>query len=151
MGGIVWRLAYESEHPHVVLEGPDIEHLAYTQEYRVEVNGKVYVDDILDEDELALITGEYRQEVSRRDQLASPSWWPSHLAWRRASLDVGFWSPIAEAWYQDILSKYRAGTLQPRRPKEWTRYLVGWDRRAITASRRISQAAEEIIAAYTAQ
>lgn len=145
MGGIIWRLAYDAQYPHVVLFGPDIERLALTKEYRVEIGGKTYVDDLLNGDELALIGGEYRQKILHRDQTCGLSWWPSYSVWRRSALDVAFWSPIAENWYQGMVSRYRAGDAKPRNSKDWARYLVGWDKRALNTSRRVVQAAEEII------
>ena len=52
-------------------------------------------------------------------QTADVSWWPKALAWENGTLDVGYWTPFAEVWFQKRLDRIRSHEAGPKTATEW--------------------------------
>jgi hypothetical protein len=50
---------------------------------------------------------------------ADVSWWPKHAAWQGSGLNVSYWTPAAENWYQKCLEEIRQGTAVLRNVDWW--------------------------------
>jgi hypothetical protein len=131
-GGILWRLACEKlqnlgDACEVVLEGPT--EMAHFTGQRFGINGLQFSDDRLLEEEEGLICEVYKVQTGEnilftnlcvlpnpiienttwKDQASEMSWWPKPSAWDNGGLNVGFWSPNCESWYQRRLQSIREG------------------------------------------
>ena len=56
-------------------------------------------------------------------QSADMSWWPKLTAWRNSGIQVGFWSPYCEEWFQLCLKSIISSLAKPRTSKEWNQAL----------------------------
>lgn len=59
------------------------------------------------------------EDMQWQGQAADMSWWPKPNAWESSGLNVGYWSPDAERWFQMRLKAIRNGTAKLRRATEW--------------------------------
>jgi hypothetical protein len=59
-------------------------------------------------------------------QVSDSSWWPRPSAWRGSGLNVGYWSPSCEAWFQERLSKIRANKAEVRTAAQWKDAMKMW-------------------------
>jgi hypothetical protein len=128
-GGIVWRLAMEFLSPGIVLAGPS--DIASASGYIMHLLGiGDFCDDDLSEDELDLICGVYRVYTGNAvlipddvnslncciegsgDQVSHLSWWPKHSTWVKSLFNVGYWTPLAEDWFQKRLAEIRSNQTQ---------------------------------------
>ncbi|TDL15454.1 hypothetical protein BD410DRAFT_699480, partial [Rickenella mellea] len=75
-------------------------------------------------DELDLISGVYRVFTGNGLQTSASSWWPRHSAWQKGALNVGYWSPDCERWFQKRLEMIRDGKADLRSANEWKSALV---------------------------
>ncbi|KAJ7430087.1 hypothetical protein B0H11DRAFT_1765721 [Mycena galericulata] len=112
-GGDVGRLARAVVLPEDVFRGPSDDatidgiclydgHAQYA-----------YWDDGLTEQELDLICGVYHVSTGfavSGEQTTTRSWWPRPSAWESSALNVGWWTPSCEAWFQKRLETLQAGT-----------------------------------------
>ncbi|KAI0083226.1 hypothetical protein BDY19DRAFT_871073, partial [Irpex rosettiformis] len=120
-GGIVWRLAVESMPDYFsVLDGPG--QFPTIADY-VFVNGRGYVDDTLNDHELAVICGTYRLLPGMNKSLNYMSWWPPASVWKDSGFDVGYWTPSNEEWFQGRLLKIMSGAEGPKEATDWKRSL----------------------------
>ncbi|TFK69382.1 hypothetical protein BDN72DRAFT_767990 [Pluteus cervinus] len=102
-GGILWRLAMEYFHNaedamQALLSKPDL----LMSSKGVHYDNK-YQDDWLSEEEEQLICGVYKvynDDKPENSQTSDRSWWPKHVAWEKAGLNMGYWTPDCEAWFQ---------------------------------------------------
>lgn len=46
-------------------------------------------------------------------------WWPKPSAWESSGLNVGYWSPDCENWYQRRLQTIRDGNATLRSGTQW--------------------------------
>lgn len=146
MGGIVWRLAREEMDPEVVLNGHEIEAPWFTPDFRVlHGDGSCDADEYLNSDEVAFILGEYRSSTTTWGQTASPSWWPREKTWKGACFNPGFWTPAAEAWYQQTRQAYLDGSRGPNTASVWVDYLTRFDKDSTAARARVRQSSKEIL------
>ncbi|PIL30339.1 hypothetical protein GSI_07524 [Ganoderma sinense ZZ0214-1] len=133
-GGILWRLAIESVERDLVLDGPNTIKTALGITFALRDHADdVFIDDSLTADEIHIIIGTYtRDPIFWRNVSGSgfPSWWPDSGHFEASSLDFGWWSPVAEAWYCELRAKYRKGNAQPKTGPEWRNVLRNRDKRA---------------------
>jgi hypothetical protein len=56
-------------------------------------------------------------------QTSDMSWWPKHSAWRGSGLNVGWWTPDCEIWFQTRLNNIRSssGTTLLKNGAQWKR------------------------------
>ncbi|KAJ6556696.1 hypothetical protein B0H10DRAFT_1711546, partial [Mycena sp. CBHHK59/15] len=72
-----------------------------------------YWDDHLTDDEIDLICGVYHvatgfdRNAIRAEQLSTLSWWPKPATFDVSALNVGWWTPACEAFYQRRLAQMR--------------------------------------------
>ncbi|KAK7048795.1 hypothetical protein R3P38DRAFT_2505225, partial [Favolaschia claudopus] len=123
-GGIVGRLARES---FVVVKeacrGPSSE-ISYTGLQLWDGKSATsYWDDALTEEDVDLICGVYEigTGVKRTEEMQTTklSWWPKPLAFSHSGLNVGWWSPDCEHWYQQRLAVIQSGTAKLHTQAEW--------------------------------
>jgi len=158
-GGIIWRLAKEIISPDVVLCGPSSQR-CYGKHLEFPREGVIIYDDMLSELEMDVISGVYciytgipRCSLAYRayqlhltghgDQVALTSWWPRHETWSQSGMDVGYWAPFCEKWFQKRLRGIRDGTEHPRSTTEWKQALV-----FNKATNRVKEAVEEASARF---
>lgn len=82
----------------------------------------------------------------RGEQTSHSSWWPKHSAWSLSGLNLGYWAPHCETWFQKRLSEIRAGTATLRTGKQW-RDALGM----LKDTSRIRAANEKLAADYLAR
>ncbi|KAF8576635.1 hypothetical protein K439DRAFT_1366690 [Ramaria rubella] len=112
-GGIVWHLAVEHICLESVLIGPTDEVFRIGEVIRPDGEHE-YWDDTLSEEELNLICGVYHCETGDKDLL-----WPKPSSWSHSGLNVGYWSPAAEVWYQNRLAHIQDNTAELYHAKKW--------------------------------
>jgi hypothetical protein len=150
-GGVIWRLAYERVNPGIILDGPE----AVTQAagYRLveaDTPGNILVDDELTTAEIWLLIGGYQVPTTNVHQDVMVSWWPRLDQWERSGMGAGFWSPLAEQYYQRRLADCRSGKTGPLPRKAWERSIVNYDRRVRRAYRAYEDAARQVLHAAEA-
>ncbi|KAJ7689236.1 hypothetical protein B0H14DRAFT_2249385, partial [Mycena olivaceomarginata] len=60
-----------------------------------------YWDDALTQEEMNLICGVYSVETENDGlQKKEVSWWPKPAAFFHSGLNIGWWSPDCERWFQ---------------------------------------------------
>ncbi|KAF8145071.1 hypothetical protein K438DRAFT_1475847, partial [Mycena galopus ATCC 62051] len=77
-------------------------------------------DETLTDDEIDVICGVYH--VATGGDLAyitSRSWWPRPPAFAKSALNVGWWTPACEHFYQGRLQKFNAGTYRIETAHTW--------------------------------
>ena len=124
-GGIVWRLARHSIELGVASAGPSDDVFDYGSCIVSDSGGLELWDDELSDDELNLICGVYMVKT-QGNQKSDSSWWPKHSAWMNSGLNVGYWSPACEDWFQRRLDSIRTGTARLRTSTEWKVALKFW-------------------------
>ncbi|KAI1789776.1 hypothetical protein LXA43DRAFT_892236 [Ganoderma leucocontextum] len=123
-GGIVWRLALEilGAGPSVELaqQGPSSDVWHYGQAF-VPSRGDASYDDALSSDELDVICGVYKVYTANNNfsQTQDYSWWPKAGTWEDSDLDMGYWTPYCEEWFQQRLRRIWANDTEPRTAKKW--------------------------------
>ena len=73
-------------------------------------DGTNFCDDKLTEAEMDLICGVYKVYTGLGTQCADCSWWPKQSVWELSGLNVGYWSPDCEIWFQAHLATIHQGT-----------------------------------------
>jgi hypothetical protein len=137
-GGIVWRLVKETLSPGDVLAGPTANVCCHGHALTSPNNQSLWDDD-LSEDELDMICGVYKIFtgnfirvnlahsltflVGQSSQTSHSSWWPKHSVWMRSPMNVGYWSPAAEHWFQRRLDSIRCGSAHLKNSSEWNHSL----------------------------
>src|SRR5882724_5067137 len=56
-------------------------------------------------------------------QSADMSWCPKLIAWHNSGMQVGFWSPYCEEWFQLRLKSILSGRASPRTSNGWDQAL----------------------------
>ncbi|KAK0187387.1 hypothetical protein F5146DRAFT_1064727 [Armillaria mellea] len=129
-GGLIWRLAMEEASEECIISGhsPRVAEIGACLRT---TEGEALWDEMLTEDQIDIICGVYK--VKREDgphpsgELAEHvSWFPKDTSWRGCGLDVGFWSPDAESWYQRRLARYLGGDFKCENQTEWRKSLKLW-------------------------
>ena len=137
----MWRIAVElwgSDLMTEAIEGPSEDVYDTGEPFRPH-RGPDYLDDQLTESEIDVICGVYHvltsmwsvlafawSDITDRsataqhtDQEKHQSWWPRPNSWSNCPFDTGFWTPMAESWFQSRLKKMRAGEAQPYHVQQW--------------------------------
>ncbi|KAJ7472433.1 hypothetical protein B0H11DRAFT_1811808 [Mycena galericulata] len=131
MGGVVARLAKDVVSVHSVCSGPSKTVLIdghCTWDGRP--SSPAYWDDAFTAEELDIICGVYEvstgQSDSHRDgeQTRCVSWWPTPAAWKNSGLNLGYWTPLCEEWFQDRLAQIRTGNAQLYNLVQWRQKLA---------------------------
>ncbi|KAJ7176775.1 hypothetical protein C8R46DRAFT_1188516 [Mycena filopes] len=126
-GGIIARLAVGVVSPQVVCSG----------RAKGAAEGHPsppYWDDALTQQELDILCGVYEVSTGQPQpsapdgvQIRTVSWWPRAGIWRKSGLDMGYWTPSCEAWFQNRLAEIQAGSAELHNTREWTQILGGSD------------------------
>ncbi|TFK61816.1 hypothetical protein BDN72DRAFT_777823, partial [Pluteus cervinus] len=114
-GGILWRLAMEYFHNtedaiQALLSKPDL--LMSSNGVRYD---NTYQDDWLSEEEEQLICGVYKV-YNDDSKLIHTQWW---ITWEKAGLNMGYWTPNCEVWFQMRYNSIRDGTAKLRTAEQW--------------------------------
>jgi hypothetical protein len=124
-GGIIWQLARCSVKFSVASAGPLDDVFNYGSCIKSNFDGVELWDDDLSEDELNLICGVYKVKT-QGNQTSDSSWWPKYSVWMSGGLNVGYWSPACEEWFEQQLDSIRNGTAHLRTLAEWRVVLRFW-------------------------
>ncbi|TFK73105.1 hypothetical protein BDN72DRAFT_762135 [Pluteus cervinus] len=124
-GGIIWRLTLEifeslADAVDVILN-PSEASLPCWNGLKIKTRSEgEYVDDLLDREAEYIICGVYDVYVQTNDDTtAEKSWWPKQSAWDSSGLNLGYWTPDCEDWYQHRLSQIRADKAELRSATQW--------------------------------
>ena len=52
-------------------------------------------------------------------QTADVSWWPKAVTWENRTMDLGYWTPFAEVWFQRRLDRIRSHEAHPKTASVW--------------------------------
>ncbi|KAJ7856258.1 hypothetical protein B0H14DRAFT_2753308 [Mycena olivaceomarginata] len=114
-GNVVGRIAQAALLSEDVLLGPSDDVTEHSICFRNLRSNELYWDDELSAEELDLICGIYHVATGQRDlnapgnrQTSTISWWPHPIYFEKFGLNIGWWSPACEDFYQ-------------KRPKQITR------------------------------
>jgi hypothetical protein len=66
-----------------------------------------------------LFSGQSDPNALDEKQVSCLSWWPLPEAWSTSSLNLGWWSPLCEEWYQGRLRFVHAGTPELMTHAKW--------------------------------
>ncbi|KZP22576.1 hypothetical protein FIBSPDRAFT_890215 [Athelia psychrophila] len=115
-GGIAW----------LVLAGPDYD--GYGQYVQFNGDERGSWDNELTEDDMLVICGVYKIFTGNGDQMSDSSWWPKLSTWQGSSMDMGYWSPQCEEWYQHRRALITSGDVggAPKTAQRWREALQGW-------------------------
>lgn len=134
LGGIVWRLAMESniDLNSVISSSPE-DMLPTLRQVRD--GEKVFVESVLSQEQLDVICGVYKVYTGKQvpgttsymlshtagkgEQVAEVSWWPKVHTWNNSGLSCGHWTTQCEEWFRRRRDAVVAGTGIPKKPKEW--------------------------------
>ncbi|EAU82507.2 hypothetical protein CC1G_13169 [Coprinopsis cinerea okayama7 len=123
-GGLLWRFAIDKatkSQRDAALKPPSavaLDHGAWMGSMR----SLDVVSDCLEEHEIDLILGAYRTRPTDGRVVHKESitfLWPPPSAWAKSGLNVGEWSPAAEAWFQERQSHLRSGKGVPNSIRNW--------------------------------
>ncbi|SJL14594.1 uncharacterized protein ARMOST_18057 [Armillaria ostoyae] len=127
-GGLIWRLAMEEASEECVTSGHS-PRATETGACLRTTEGEALWDEMLTEDQIDVICGVYKVEREGNcggELTEHVSWFPKDTSWRGCGLDVGFWSPDAESWYQRRLARYIGGDFKCENQTEWRKSLKLW-------------------------
>ncbi|KAF6759911.1 hypothetical protein DFP72DRAFT_884649 [Ephemerocybe angulata] len=123
-GGYVWRLTREYVSFGAVFDGPK-ESSAQVIVREATEDKQSFVDDVLLENDIALIVGTYKVAGGRDGKGIMKSWWPSPETDEDVGEFSGTWNNFLEVGFQARLRAIKAGDAQPLSVSEW-RKLKGW-------------------------
>jgi hypothetical protein len=81
--------------------------------------------------------------AKHRNQISQVLWWPKHSTWMQSGMNVGYWTPDCEGWYQARLGDIRDGTAKLHTATKWKGKLkkrVGDTRRVTGAMDKLANA-----------
>lgn len=112
-GGIILRIAKEHLSPEPAGMGPSSAVTDFCLGFGTEdhINGCLYWDDQLSEDELDIICGTHHLHTGRHNQIAKVSWWPCAGVWDAGTTGYNWhhWMEWDEVWYQEHLACIQRG------------------------------------------
>ncbi|KAF8573183.1 hypothetical protein K439DRAFT_1282344, partial [Ramaria rubella] len=79
----------------------------------------LFFDDDISTEEMNLICGVYRVYTGSGQQAADVSWWPKQSMWNSGGLNVGYWSPDCETWFQSHLALICSNSAPLRSAAQW--------------------------------
>ncbi|KAJ7171904.1 hypothetical protein B0H12DRAFT_1040615 [Mycena haematopus] len=129
-GGIIARIAREV----VSLEDGLIDPSDYPLDHGIcfwdGKSAKTLRGEQLTDDEVDVICGVYHVATGQRDpssannrQITSRSWWPRPPAFSKSALNVGWWTPACEHFYQGRLEKLNGGIYMIQTAHTWKEQL----------------------------
>ncbi|KAJ7042751.1 hypothetical protein C8F04DRAFT_945048 [Mycena alexandri] len=143
-GGIVGRLASEGTDDELAARGPSDEIFENGVRFWDGQSQTAYWDDALTLEEIHLICGVYVVNTESDGwQKKEISWWPQPAAFFHSGLNIGWWSPDCERWFQKRLRE-----IKQNRAELWTQ--VEWKNkiRFIQKSRQVAMANDKLAAEY---
>ncbi|KAF7971128.1 hypothetical protein HWV62_22004 [Athelia sp. TMB] len=145
-GGIVWRLSVQSIDPDYVAAGPSSEIFATSRAKYFDHDEARYWDDELIDEEIDIICGVYKIDTAQGSshQTSDSSWWPKPNIWKGSGLDIGYWSPTCEIWYQIRLKAIHEGKATVRTASEWRKSLKLWKHTSVFIQAIRAQSAQAI-------
>ncbi|KAJ7816886.1 hypothetical protein B0H13DRAFT_1663127 [Mycena leptocephala] len=149
VGGIVARLARLVVDQELASLGPTSEVLRTGIRLWDGQSSAAYWDDVLTEQEIDLICGVYEiatgrvNKITEEHQTSHLSWWPMPHAFAQSGLNIGWWSPDCERWFQERLRHIQSGNAALHNQTEWKKSLKFYKR-----SREIAQANKRIAANF---
>ncbi|KAJ7677978.1 hypothetical protein DFH06DRAFT_976014 [Mycena polygramma] len=124
MGGLVARLATGIVNPEAVCSGSTEK--AYLDGLCVQWDGHptspAYWDDALTSQEVDSVCGVYEIETDGK-QTKIVSYWPPQVVWWNSGLNVGYWTPACEEWFQSRLAEICTGDAQLHTQGGWKKIL----------------------------
>ncbi|KAJ6498577.1 hypothetical protein C8R47DRAFT_971751 [Mycena vitilis] len=121
MGGVVARLATGIVNPKAVCSGPTQK--TYLDGLCIwDPTSPAYWDDALSSQEVDSICGVFEIETDGK-QTKVVSYWPSLVVWRNSGLNIGYWTPACEKWFQSRLAEIRTGDAQLHTQGGWKKIL----------------------------
>ncbi|KZP32143.1 hypothetical protein FIBSPDRAFT_685009, partial [Athelia psychrophila] len=76
-------------------------------------------------EDIDIVCGVYKiYSGCHETQVSHSSWWPKPNIWKGSGLDVGYWSPTCEVWYQKRLQAIHDGTATLRTATQWRSALL---------------------------
>ncbi|KAK7013903.1 hypothetical protein R3P38DRAFT_2545985, partial [Favolaschia claudopus] len=148
-GGIVGRLA--RDHDDDLTQGPS-EAVFHTGRRFWDGNSEMaFWADTLTREEIDLICGVYFVNTGSKHsgeadglQKKAVSWWPTPAAYSGSGMNIGWWSPCCESWYQKRVADIEEnGELEVYTRKEWRDKI-----KFVQKSRHVHVANEKISAEY---
>ena len=61
----------------------------------------------------------YYYITAQDNQFADISWWPTQSTFMASGLNVGYWSPDCEAWFQSRAKEIKEGTASVKNTGQW--------------------------------
>ncbi|KAJ7799779.1 hypothetical protein B0H14DRAFT_2529928 [Mycena olivaceomarginata] len=146
-GGIVGRLAVDLAmvltDDEIAARGPSDESFEHSVCLWDGQSSTAYWDDALTPDEINLICGVYVVNTDDGWQKKAISWWPTPTSFFFSGLNIGWWSPDCERWYQKRLLDFKNHSAQLFTQAEWKHNM-----RFIQKSRIVAKANERLAAEY---
>ncbi|KAJ6504511.1 hypothetical protein DFH09DRAFT_1439992 [Mycena vulgaris] len=106
-----------------------------------------YWDDCLTEQEIDLICGIYHVSTGQggdSTQVAKVSWWPKPLAFDASGINVGWWTPQWEKWYQTRLQQLESGRGTLANHEKW-KHNIKFERLGPPYTKGIEKSAARIL------
>ncbi|KAJ7085367.1 hypothetical protein B0H15DRAFT_777302 [Mycena belliarum] len=125
-GGIVARLArlvIEDSRLELITEDVDVE----TAEGNFSKGGATVFHHCLTGEEEDLILGVYSIKMSNGHQEKRVSWWPQAGAFFNSDMNVGWWSPDCESWFQTILKEFADNKAVVLNNARWAKRIRGYN------------------------
>ncbi|KAJ6540100.1 hypothetical protein B0H10DRAFT_1822927 [Mycena sp. CBHHK59/15] len=143
-GGIIGRLARYVVDDNYACSGPSDEVFETGLRLWDGESHTAYWDDTLTLQEIDLICGAYRVQTEEDgEQKKSISWWPKPNAFNSSGLNIGWWSPDCERWFQKRLADIEKDQATLHTASEWKRVI-----RFKQKSREVSLANDKISAIF---
>jgi hypothetical protein len=122
MGGIIWRLAIHALGIEAAMTA--VQCGAVVRASGNSSGGGYDELETLSPIELEFICGTYRIYTGIGMQTKHASWWPPHHSWSNSGLDLGFWTPNAEEWFQKRIEAIRDNPRSAlKTPTQWNNTL----------------------------
>ncbi|KAJ7819310.1 hypothetical protein B0H13DRAFT_1661464, partial [Mycena leptocephala] len=143
-GGIIGRLARPIVVHDLACLGPSEESFESSVRLWDGQSQTAYWDDDLTLEEVDLICGVYEVATGRSENLAI-SWWPKPAAFSLSGMNIGWWSPDCEWWFQ---RRFKEIESEAKPVSLWTQ--IEWKHkiRFIQKSRDVAMANEKLAAEY---
>ncbi|KAJ6529979.1 hypothetical protein B0H10DRAFT_1862057 [Mycena sp. CBHHK59/15] len=102
-------------------------------------------DDQLTEEELDLICGVYHTATGEPFFiLMTVSWWPKPPAFTLSRLNVGWWTPACESWYQKRVWQIEGFTTKLSTHADW-KHNLKLERQCLTYSKAVEKCSAQIL------
>ncbi|KAJ7665343.1 hypothetical protein DFH06DRAFT_983954 [Mycena polygramma] len=148
-GGIVGRLAKSEASMEEALRGPSDDALVEGMCLWDGRSPFAYWDDCLTQQEIDLICGVYHVATGdghfNNEQTATLSWWPRPPAFAASGLNIGWWTPMWESWYEKRLRQLESGTAVLASHAQW-KHNIKLERKAPPLTDALEKCATKILA-----